>query len=804
MAASERQTRAAAAATESSSSGTSSTTKRTTRPRRTGASAATTTPDATRDETKQHFELPSSSSQKQQLSSAVDATPPLHIKSEQRAMQRQKLSSTASTNSRNDQVGSTADSSDIPARIQVRIASPPAAVTTAAHESSHRSTSHTSALLLHNDHGNDDDDMREYEDASEAAAAALRIDAATTGNGDNHTSPTSVTSAPTSPADDSGLTTPNGSDAMALATKRRRLEDPPMFLEKTYEMLEKCAPEIAGWSVPAGDSFVVKKPIEFAEHVIPVYFKHKNFSSFVRQLNFYGFRKVRVDAETAASVDPKEWWEFRHDKFVRGRRDLLREIKRRTIADGRSTIERAEMDELRAEVCALKDQVQQLNKHMMSVMQALVVNSSSSTTSQCASSSSSNANVLKSPIASLSERRYQHHPPPPQQQHPSPPGGPSPHPHLPSMLRHNQTHPHHTLHSMHPTQSSTSTSVPSSARTSMAPLSINTYQQQPRQADGAQRTPATTYQLRPLQSVAPSLHHVPLGATTTTASSHLSPVFTFRSGPGSAPAGMSFVDRVDWGGYHVQQQHHAPPQHSFNPSPRFASSAYASGPDRASVMAMASSASLRRAEAAAQQASSTGFKRTRDGFAHDSSGNPSSAASTMHESPPDAAVRQLSMTATHTRSELLGCIIARILGFIRIQQQQLPPRSSEVDAVADAVLSDIQQLLARIQEPAAPSSPATARSSAHSEAVCMYRVEILKFISRELPRAVHESVEKRLSPQVKKHQLNRSLLALLVQKAQAALEHQMRVETAAPAGPAMLLHSSSSSASPATLPSHRP
>jgi hypothetical protein len=145
----------------------------------------------------------------------------------------------------------------------------------------------------------------------------------------------------------------------------------------------------------------------------------------------------------------------------------------------------------------------------------------------------------------------------------------------------------------------------------------------------------------------------------------------------------------------------------------------------------------------------------------------------MHETAPDAAVRQLSMTAAQTRGELLGCIIARILGFIRIQQQQ--PSSDEVDAVADAVVSDIQQLLARVQEPSSPVSQQ--QHAANSEAACMYRVEILKFISRELPRAVQDSVEKRIPPHVKKS-LNRSLLALLVQKAQASLENQMRIETA--------------------------
>jgi hypothetical protein len=77
--------------------------------------------------------------------------------------------------------------------------------------------------------------------------------------------------------------------------------------------------EYISWSND-GTALIIKKPTDFADRVIPLFFKHSNFSSFIRQLNMYKFKKSKN-----CTYDHI----YTHPMFQKGRIDLLRNIQRK-------------------------------------------------------------------------------------------------------------------------------------------------------------------------------------------------------------------------------------------------------------------------------------------------------------------------------------------------------------------------------------------------------------------------------------------------------------------------------------------
>ncbi|OAD65419.1 heat shock factor-type transcription factor, partial [Phycomyces blakesleeanus NRRL 1555(-)] len=117
-------------------------------------------------------------------------------------------------------------------------------------------------------------------------------------------------------------------------TQRAKMQNVPAFLNKLYNMVEDPgSDDLIRWATD-GTSFIVARHVDFAKRVLPRFFKHSNFSSFVRQLNMYGFHKVpHLQQGVLQADDESEQWEFSNPHFQRNQPDLLLLVTRKKGRD---------------------------------------------------------------------------------------------------------------------------------------------------------------------------------------------------------------------------------------------------------------------------------------------------------------------------------------------------------------------------------------------------------------------------------------------------------------------------------------
>ena len=92
------------------------------------------------------------------------------------------------------------------------------------------------------------------------------------------------------------------------------------FLMQLYQILEdKNNEKIIHWGND-GKYFIIENLYDFTEKILPKYYNHNNYASFVRQLNKYNFHKLKISSNENA---------FQNSLFIKGEKNIISNILRK-------------------------------------------------------------------------------------------------------------------------------------------------------------------------------------------------------------------------------------------------------------------------------------------------------------------------------------------------------------------------------------------------------------------------------------------------------------------------------------------
>ena len=105
-------------------------------------------------------------------------------------------------------------------------------------------------------------------------------------------------------------------------TRKKNKRCFPVLLHDALDNIDKDGQgDIIGWQ-PHGRCFSIRWVQLFEEVIMPKYFNQAKLSSFQRQLNLYGFKRITQGVDRGS---------YYHEAFLRGKPDLARIIKRQRI-----------------------------------------------------------------------------------------------------------------------------------------------------------------------------------------------------------------------------------------------------------------------------------------------------------------------------------------------------------------------------------------------------------------------------------------------------------------------------------------